>query len=124
MGIALDSYADVDMDRAARRRQRRREIAQMIRTLRTRAGMTQEGLAFRMTQLGEPTSRSQVSMWEVVPPRDPAEPDPGQMPSTAKFVCLLEATAPEDRPETTAEREARVMRARMADLRPPRPRQD
>ena len=41
------------MDRAARRRQRRREVAQLIRTLRDRAHLTQEGLAYKMTQLGE-----------------------------------------------------------------------
>jgi hypothetical protein len=109
------------MDRAARRRQRRREVAQLIRTLRDRAHLTQERLAWKMTQLGEPTSRSQVSMWEVVPPRDPSEPDGGQMPSTEKFIAMLEATVPEDRPETAEERQARILRARLSDLPRRRP---
>lgn len=110
-------------DRATRRRARRREVAQLIRTLRTRAGMTQERLAWKMTQLGEPTTRSQVAMWEVLPPRDPDEPDGGQMPSTEKFIVLLAATEPEEHPETAEERQGRVLRARLAELRVPR-RQD
>ena len=105
------------MDRSARRRARRREVAQLIRTLRTRAGLTQEGLAYRMTQLGEATSRSQVSMWELLPPRDLDEHDPGQLPELGKFLALLQATEPEDRPETPEERQARVLRARLSDLR-------
>jgi transcriptional regulator with XRE-family HTH domain len=98
------------MDRRERRRARRREVAQLIRTLRLRAGLTQEGLARRMTRLGEPTTRSQVSMWEL-----PGET--GQMPETQKFLAILEATEPDDRPETAEERRARVLRARLSGLR-------
>jgi len=96
-------------DRQERRRARQREVARLIHTLRIRAGLTQEGLAYKMTQLGEPTSRSQVSMWEIAGEK-------GQMPATEKFIVLLQATEPEDRPETVEERQARVLRARLADL--------
>ena len=84
----------------------------MIRTLRDRASLTQEALALRMTRLGEPTTRSQVSMWEM--------PE-GQMPDTWKFLAILQATEPEDRPETPEERQARVMRARLAEVGASRP---
>jgi hypothetical protein len=114
-------YVLLAMDRRTRRRARRREVATLIRTLRLRAGLTQEGLAYRMTQLGEPTNRSQVSMWELLPPRDPGEADPGQMPATEKFIVILQATEPEDRPETPEERQARVLRGRLTDLRRTRP---
>jgi transcriptional regulator with XRE-family HTH domain len=105
------------MDRRDRRQARRREVAHLIRTLRLRKGLTQEALALRMTALGEPTSRSQVSMWEM-------PSDRGQMPDTWKFLAILEATEPEERPETPEERQARVMRGRLIDLRRLRPSHD
>lgn len=102
-------YVQVAMDRRERLRARRREVAQLIRTLRLRAGLTQEGLAYRMTQLGEPTLRSQISMWEMG--------EKGQMITTPKLLALLQATEPEDRPESPEERQARVLRGRLGDLR-------
>jgi hypothetical protein len=110
-------YAVVAMDRRDRRQARRREVARLIRTLRLRAGLTQEALAIKMSALGEPTTRSQVSMWEM-----PGES--GQMPDTWKFLAILQATEPEDRPESAEEVQARVLRGRLVDLRrlrPPQP---
>lgn len=100
-------------DRRAHRLARQREVAHLIRTLRNRAGLTQDALARKMTRLGERTSRSQVSMWEI-------GGEAGQLPSTLKFLALLQATEPEDRPESAEERQARVLRSRLTDLRRPR----
>lgn len=76
-----------------------------------RAHLTQEQLAYRMSQiLGQKVYRSQVSMWEI-----PGES--GQMVSTDLFLALLEATVPEDRPESIEERQARVIRTRVSGLR-------
>lgn len=100
----------VAMDRAARRAQRQKEIALLIRTLRHRADMTQEDLAREMTRLGDPTSRSQVSMWEMPGPQ-------GNLPDLDKFLTILEATEPRDQPETAADRQGRFLRRRLTDLR-------
>lgn len=94
--------------RREHRRARQREIARLVRTLRLRAGLTQEALAIRMTRLGEQTTRSQVSMWELA--------EGGQIPETVKFLAILEATTPDERPESAEERQARVLRGRLADL--------
>ena len=98
-------------DRQERRRARQREVAHLVRTLRNRVGLTQEELAFKMSRiLGQKVHRSQVSMWEIAG-------ESGQMVSTDMFLALLEATTPEDRPESIEERRARVIRARVGELR-------
>jgi transcriptional regulator with XRE-family HTH domain len=114
----LDRYDRMALerrDRAERRLARQREVAHLVRALRDRAHLTQEELAYRMSRiLGQKVYRSQVSMWEI-PGRA------GQMVSTDLFLALLEATTPEDRPETIEERQARVIRTRVSGLRLRRP---
>jgi transcriptional regulator with XRE-family HTH domain len=86
-----------------------------------RAGFTQEQLAFRMTQLGEPTSRRQIGQWE----------SGKQMPGAGKFLIVLRATAlPAGTRKTQAERDIEEVEAqlwaildRLRDVQPRR-RQD
>jgi transcriptional regulator with XRE-family HTH domain len=70
-------------------------VALLIRTARARAGLSQDALAARMTAMGEPTLRSQISMWETK-----------QMPSAAALIAIIEACVEAETPPVTeAERE-------------------
>jgi DNA-binding transcriptional regulator YiaG len=64
------------------RQEQVRQVAQLVRAARRRAGLTQAGLAHRMTQLGEKTTRSQVSMWET-----------SRLPNAFKLIRLVHAAA-------------------------------
>lgn len=100
----------------------RSEIAQLVRAARTRAGLTQEQLAFRMTQLGEPTDRRQVGDWE----------SGKQMPGAYKFLLVLRSTAlSASARKTQAERDIEDVEAqlwaildRLRDVQPRRQQDD
>src|SRR5215471_14073408 len=98
------------MNRDERRRKQMRQVADLVRAARQRAGVTQEELAARMTEAGEPTSRSQVSMWEMGPPN-------GHMPSTAKLLTIFEVTRSPDPARDAAERQIAELESQLADLR-------
>lgn len=66
----------------------------MIRAARRRAGLTQGALALRMTQMGTPATRSQISMWETT-----------QMPGAYKLVALVHAVVSVGRPRGEGDRE-------------------
>lgn len=86
-----------------------RDVRELVRVARLRAGLSQEGLAQRMSALGEPTTRSQISMWELRPPR-------GRDPSARKLLAILEATRVE-RPLTATEEELAELERRLVELR-------
>lgn len=81
-------------DPETRRQREQRLIAGMIRAARRRAGLTQEALALRMTQLGTPVTRGQISMWET-----------SQMPGAYKLVALVHAVVSVARPRGEGDRE-------------------
>ncbi len=63
-----------------------------------------------MTEAGEPTSRSQVSMWELGSPS-------GHMPSTGKLLTIFEVTRSVDPTRDAAERQIAGLEAQLAELR-------
>lgn len=85
-----------------------REIARLIRALRTRAKLTQEGLARRMTLHGVPTTRTQVTAWEAGPPN-------GQSPSSYKLLTIFRVTRQERR-RSQVEDEIAELEAQLAVL--------
>jgi transcriptional regulator with XRE-family HTH domain len=108
----LDAPASlgVPMNREERRQKQLRQVADLVRAARLRAGLTQEELANRMSQAGEPTSRSQVSMWELGSAK-------GHIPSTAKLLALFEVTRSSDPVRDAAERQIAELEGRIAELR-------
>src|SRR5215472_6551444 len=98
------------MTREERRARQARQLADLVRAARQRAGLTQEELAARMTEAGEPTSRSQVSMWELGSPS-------GYVPSTGKLLAIFEVTRSTDPARDAAERQIAELEARLAELR-------
>ncbi len=98
------------MSREERRQKQMRQVAELVRAARQRAGFTQEELAARMSQAGEPTSRSQVSMWEMGSPN-------GHVPSTAKLLAIFEVTRSPDPTRDAAERQIADLESQLADLR-------
>jgi ribosome-binding protein aMBF1 (putative translation factor) len=103
-------YPLPSVSRDERRQQHLRQVADLVRAARQRAGLTQEELAARMSQAGEPTSRSQVSMWELGSPS-------GHMPSTAKLLTIFEVTRTPDPVRDAAERQILDLETQLADLR-------
>src|SRR5215831_13449647 len=98
------------MNREERRRRQLDQVAELVRVTRQRARLTQEELATRMTKAGEPTSRSQVSMWELGSPS-------GHMPSTGKLLTIFEVTRSVDPARDAAERQIAGLEAQLAELR-------
>ncbi len=98
------------MSREERRRNQLQQVAELVRAARQRAGLTQEELALRMTEAGEPTSRSQVSMWELGSAS-------GHMPSTGKLLTIFEVTRSVDPARDAAERQIAGLEAQLAELR-------
>ena len=98
------------MSREERRLKQLRQVAELVRAARHRAGLTQEELADRMTEAGEPTSRSQVSMWEMGSPT-------GHIPSSGKFLAIFEVTRTVDPLRDAAERQIAGLEAQLGDLR-------
>jgi transcriptional regulator with XRE-family HTH domain len=98
------------MSREERRLKHLRQVADLVRAARLRAGMTQEELAAQMSLAGEPTSRSQVSMWELGSAT-------GHMPSTAKLLTIFEVTRSPDPARDAAERQIVDLESQLADLR-------
>jgi transcriptional regulator with XRE-family HTH domain len=96
--------------REERRLKQLRQVAELIRAARQRAGLTQDDLAARMTEAGEPTSRSQVSMWEM-------GREGGYMPSTAKLLTIFEVTRTADPARAAAERQMAELEDQLAELR-------
>jgi transcriptional regulator with XRE-family HTH domain len=85
--------SDPSPDSETRRQAQTREVGNLIRAARKRARLTQAGLAYRMTQMGVPTSRGQVSMWETK-----------QMPGAYKLIAIIRA-AVAAMPTSTADQE-------------------
>lgn len=98
------------MTREERRARHLRQVAELVRAARLRAGLTQEELAVRMGEAGEPTMRSQVSMWEMGSPN-------GHMPSTAKLLTIFEVTRTPDPGRDSAERRIAELEVQLAELR-------
>lgn len=98
------------MSREERRLKQLRQVAELVRAARHRAGLTQEEMADRMTEAGEPTSRSQVSMWEMGSPT-------GHIPSSSKLLAIFEVTRLADPARDAAERQIAELEGRLADLR-------
>jgi len=98
------------MNREDRRRKQLDQVAELVRVARQRAGLTQEALASRMTEAGEPTSRSQVSMWEMGAPS-------GHMPSTAKLLAIFEVTRSVHQSRDAVEHRIADLEAQLAKLR-------
>lgn len=98
------------MSREERRLKQLHQVAELIRAARQRAGLTQEELAARMTRAGEPTSRSQVSMWELGSPS-------GHVPSTGKLLAIFEVTRSGDPVRDEAKRQIARLEAQLAELR-------
>lgn len=87
-----------------------RQVADIVRAARQRAGLTQEELAARMTEAGEPTTRSQVSMWELGSPS-------GHMPSTGKLLAIFEVTRSVDPARDAVERQIADLESQLVELR-------
>jgi len=98
------------VEREERRHRYLRQVADLVRTARVRAGLTQEELAARMTEAGEPTARSQVSMWELGSPS-------GHMPSTVKLLTIFEVTRSPDPARDAAERQIVELEAQLTELK-------
>jgi transcriptional regulator with XRE-family HTH domain len=67
-------------DPETRRQQQTRQVGDLLKTARRRAGLTQAGLAYRMTQMGHPTARGSISMWETQ-----------RMPSAHTLIAIMRA---------------------------------
>lgn len=98
------------MSKDERRQMQLRQVADLIRAARQRAGLTQEELAARMTEAGEPTTRAQVSVWELGSPS-------GHLPSTGKLLTIFEVTRSPDPARDQAERQIVELERQLADLR-------
>lgn len=102
-------------DPETRRQTQTREVGDLLRTMRRRAGLTQAGLAYRMTQMGYPTGRGAISMWETK-----------RMPSAFTLIAIMR-TAVSAMPTSKADRDLddvldAFRRLTDSDDEPPRPR--
>lgn len=92
-------------DQAERQARETQEVARLVKSLRTRAGFTQQQLADRMTADGNPTKRAQVTHWE----------SGRQAPSSYNLLSIFRATR---RPRAREQLEAEIaeLEDRMAGL--------
>lgn len=99
-------------DGDVRIRTRETRIASIIRASRTAAGLTQAGLADRLTAIGVPTARVQVVKWEWAALHRDQVPTPNQaaVPRADRLLAILEVTGPDYGDETA------LLRGQVAQL--------